>query len=32
LRDLKDKFDLTDLFISHDPTVVEPVSDRVAML
>ena len=32
LRDLKGKFGLTYLFISHDLAVVEAVSDRVAVL
>ena len=32
LSDLKAKFDLTYLFISHDLAVVEAVSDRVAVL
>ncbi|MDE0530630.1 MAG: ATP-binding cassette domain-containing protein [Albidovulum sp.] len=32
LSDLKKKFDLTYLFISHDLAVVEAISDRVAVL
>jgi peptide/nickel transport system ATP-binding protein len=32
LDDLKDEFDLTYLFISHDLSVIESVSDRVAVL
>lgn len=32
LADLKRKFDLTYLFISHDLAVVEAVSDRIAVL
>ena len=32
LRDLQDEFDLTYLFISHDLSVVEHVSDRVAVM
>ena len=31
LRDLPDKFKLTCLFTAHDLSVIEPVSDRVAM-
>ena len=32
LSDLKEKFDLTYLFISHDLAVVEAISDRIAVL
>ena len=32
LNDLKDEFDLTYLFISHDLSVVEYISDRVAVM
>ena len=32
LKELKDKFNLTFLFISHDLSVVEYISDRVAVM
>ncbi len=32
LEDLQDKYDLTYLFISHDLSVVEHISDRVAVM
>lgn len=32
LADLKEKFDLTYVFISHDLSVVESISDRVAVM
>ena len=32
LAELKDQFDLTYIFISHDLSVVEAVSDRVAVM
>ena len=32
LRDLKGRFDLTYIFISHDLAVVEAVSDRIAVM
>ncbi|SDM94345.1 ABC transporter ATP-binding protein [Vreelandella arcis] len=32
LRRLKDEFDLTYLFISHDLSVVEAISDRIAVM
>ncbi len=32
LKDLQDEFDLTYLFISHDLSVVEHISDTIAVM